>query len=293
MKTEILRNFTCFAVCAALLAAPANGQTISAEESAAPYATARGWSVYTMADGRGIFSCRAVRGQGYNDQIMIEYDGFDETWRVLVQGVRPSGGGAGIKGAVVYYDGRSQDRQVGFGIPDYDGSSNSHAMMNLTEFDLDRVMRGSTMRLDINGERSRTWSLSGTTAAVLKVSECAQNFGFAPAGMAAAPENQPTLPNPTAAVDGYSVGYVVHATGQFRHTGGINWVEEGNNGEVFYFTEYDRNSESVFLNDAARDLQIWIALSYFEISYTQNFNYNAWTPLYVIDCFDREASRAC
>lgn len=296
MNTMISSTIRLLAVWAALTASPVLAQTINSSEAAEPYASTRGWQVYSMSDGRGIFSCRAVRGQGYTDQIMIEYDGFDETWRVLVHGRKPAGGGAGINGTVVYYDGRPMDRQIYFGLEGEDGSSNSHARLDLSESELGWLQSGSNMRIDINGEASRTWSLSGTTAAVLKTTECAGVFGFAPAGMAAsaAPKvRQPAAQPQRAAVDGNSVGYVVHSAGRFLSTGSGNWVEEGNDGGVFYFEEYDRNWESVFLNDPSRNLQIWISLPYNEISYTENFNNRGWRSLYAINCFDREASRSC
>jgi len=113
--------------------------------------------------------------------------------------------------------------------------------------------------------------------------------------MAAAPvqKTRSAAPTQSATVDGNSVGYVVFPGGQLTHTGGGNWVEEGSNGSVFYFTEYNRTAEQVLLNDASRNLQLWIGLPNYEIRFTQNYDNNTWALLYSIDCYDRQASRSC
>lgn len=277
-----------------LAATPVFSQTISQQESASYYANVRGWAVSVIGDGRGLFACRAVRGHGYNDQIMIEYDGFSESWRVMVRGIRPSGDGGGTKGAGVYYDGQFVDRQIYFGSPGYDGTSNTHAKLDLMDWELAKLKSGNTVRIDINGEHSRSWSLSGTTAASLKVAECAANSGFGPAVISAPVPAPAVAPRAQAAMlDVYSVGYVRHNSGQFKATGGGNWVEEGDNGSVFYFVEYGRTEDGIFLNDPSRNMQIWIALEYDSINYTSNFNTNGWSNLYPIQCFDRQASRSC
>ena len=306
MNFDIMKVLTSLALVTGLATTPLQAQGINPSDGGTPYANVRGWSVFSMADGRGIYGCRAVRGYGYNDQIMVDYDGFSEAWSLIVPANRPGGGGIGIKGAVAYYDGSMVDSQVGFGVPGADGSSDTHARLMLEANTMGRFKSGSTLRLDINGEASRSYALTGTTAAVLKVVECAQSFGMSDAalsigmgraaggGGAAAPA-LPTAPAaPAGGVNGYSVGYVVYPGGQFRNVGGTGWVEEASNGNVkAYFEEYGRDADSVFLHDASRDLQIWIALTPGEIGITHNGNNNAWGYLYSIDCYDREASRAC
>jgi hypothetical protein len=311
MKIKASPALKLLALVTALVTTPALSQTISPQESASPYANVRGWSVYSMSDGRGNFSCRAVRGRGYNNEMMLEYDGFDQTWRILVQGTRPSGGGGGgAKGAGVYYDGRFVDRQIYFGSPGYDGASDTHAKLDLNADGLRKVKSGNTIRIDINGESARSWSLSGTTAAILKIAECASVNGYAPAGMAAAAPTRNTAPAPTRgtvtpraqvqpqqqaqqAFNANGIGYVVFPQGEYVHTGNGNWVEQGNNGSAFYFSEYDSTDDSIFLNDTSRDLQIWIDFHNNDILYTRNFNANTWTRLYTIDCYDATRSRSC
>jgi hypothetical protein len=167
---------------ALLLSTPAVAQTVNDTESATPYAQVRGWSVDTMGDGRGVFACRATRGRGYERQIMLTYDGFLEAWLLHVRASRPEGGGFGIKGAAVTIDGRMQDRQMGFGRPAADGASDSHARLRLSGRDLRQLMAGRTLEIEIAGERPRRWSLAGSTAATLKVVECARRWGFGPPG---------------------------------------------------------------------------------------------------------------
>lgn len=292
-----------------MVAAPAYSQTISPQEGASPYARdVRGWSVYVMSDGRGLNSCRAVRGRGYYDQIMIEYDGSEQLWRILVQSGRvfDGGGGAGIRGTTVYYDGELVDRQVYSGIEGYDGSSNTHVKLDLTEWELQKVKSGNNIRIDINGEQSRVWALSGTSAAILKVAECAQNSGFPPVGIAASWLSQPAqaprvqatpqvqaTQNYAPVVDGFSVGTVRYTQGDFRKTSQGFWEEQGDNGGVFYFREYDRSADSVFLEDQSRNIQIWIDLPAYEIRFTQNYDNNRWEPLYQIECYGGINSRQC
>lgn len=295
---EFFRKFSQAAFAIGLLGAPVSAQTTNSEESAAYYGETRGWTIYSMGDGRGLFSCRAVRGHGYNDQIMIEYDGFPEEWRVMVQGKRPAGDGPGTIGTGVYYDGEYMDRQVYFGHANQDGSSNSHAKLDLTEWEFGRLREGNQFRIDLVGQGSRTWSLTGTTAATQKIGECLTSMLATPMPRslpAAAPAPQPRqVPNNhNASIDGFSVGYVRFPAGQFRSTGGGNWVEEGDNGSVSYFTEIERHIDGVALNDRSRNLQVVIELNRNAISWTTNFDLNALQHLYNIDCYDRQASAVC
>jgi len=296
MKTILTKTMNYFTLAATLLAVPAYGQTINPSEDAAPYANVRGWSVYVMSDGRGIYSCRAVRGQGYNNEMMIEYDGSDETWRILVQATRPSGGGAGAKGAGVYYDGRFVDRQIYFGAPGYDGSSDRYAKLDLNAYGLDNVKSGNNIRIDINGEGNRTWSLSGTTAAILKVAECAGQFGIAPAGMAAQAPSVPPAQSQQPLQQVFSandIGYVVYPNGDYSHTGNGQWVEQIFNGPTHYFSEYGSTDDSIFLTDDSRNIQIWIDFHNNQFWATNNYDTNSWNPIYEIMCFDAQKSRSC
>ena len=185
--------FKCLAaslsVCVALAASPAIAQTVNTEEGLEHYANVRGWSVYLMGDGRGLFACRAVRGSDYNDQIMIEYNGFHgwdgERWFVLVQGNRTTFDGVGIKGAGAYYDNTVIDRQIAFGLPGQDGNSNAHARLHVESYELGLLKKSSRFGLAVNGETKRTWSLSGSTAAIIKVAECAEKRLGVESGLAA------------------------------------------------------------------------------------------------------------
>lgn len=178
---RILSKISIAVVCALAVVAqpmPATAQTalINNQESATPYASVRGWSVVSVGDGRGITGCRAVRGSGYDENIILQFDAFSGSWEILIRAVRPSGGGLGIKGAAVYWDGKLTDSQVGFGIPGADGSSDTHARLPLSVHDLRAFMKGSFVEIDISGETSRRFALKGTTAAALKVEECVERF---------------------------------------------------------------------------------------------------------------------
>ncbi len=256
-----------------------------------------------MGDGRGFFACRASRGQGYNDQIMIEYNGFEGFnedgsggWAVLVQGNRREFDSPDTRGAGAYYDKTFVDRQIGFGIPGQDGDSNTHMRLFIEDYELGLLKKGSRFKLDVNGEAVRSWSLAGLTAAILKVAECADKwFGTS---LTARPVAKPAPQKPvqartTGKIDGFSVGTVSFPNGDFRKTGHNQWQEQGSNGNVFYFSEYDRSADSVFLEDRSRNIQIWIDLPAFQISFTQNHDYNRWERLYPIDCFGGANSRSC
>ncbi|HRD76224.1 MAG TPA: CAP domain-containing protein [Hyphomicrobiaceae bacterium] len=54
---------------------------------------------------------------------------------------------------------------------------------------------------------------------------------------------------------------VAYATGQFRQTGPKAWVEVGNGGGTFNFTETGRNDTSVYLSDASRGIRIELNVS--------------------------------
>lgn len=278
------------------VAHPGLSQTINSQESATPYAEVRGWTVSVMGDGRGIFSCRASVGTDYMNQMMVEYNGFSESWRLYVRGNRPEPTGFGIKAAILEFDGAAIDRQVGFGLSDGDGASNSHAHLDFTADELKGFMTGAQMHLDINDEAPRTFALKGTTAAVLKVEECASSYGFAPvlSAQGFTASSAPAQGTPTAPkrVDGYNVGYVLFDTGHYRHVGGLDWLEESD-GLTVPLVEVERAVDFVVLNDPAQNAQIWIAMTDGIIRYTQNFNYNAWQDGPLIDCYDVEMSKAC
>lgn len=279
---------------------PASAQAINNQQSADLYAQVRGWSVYAMADGRGYFGCRAVIGSGYNGELMIDYSdsAMGPYWSVYVRANRtPADQGFGLRGAALYFDGKLfSDAQIGFGVLEEDGASHTHAMLNLNDASLTRFRAAGTMRLSINGEADRTYSLKGSTAASLKVQECAQNHGVPVAAAAApsAPAAQPAAqPAARAPLDGFNVGYVRFGNGQYRDIGNGNWVEEGDNGSMFFFTRYDATAESVFLTDDARNVQIWIDISRGEISYTQNRDNNTWELIYRVECAASSEVRSC
>lgn len=162
---------------------PAYAKTINSDEGATYYDKTRGWNVYSVGDGRGFNSCRAVRGRGYMDQIMIDYAGHNEysKWSIFVQARRtPRDDGAGGRGAYAYYDNQRIDRQIGFGVPGHDGSSTTHASLDIEDYELGLFKSGSTFGLDISGERNRSWSLRGSSAAMTKIVECYNNQGVKP-----------------------------------------------------------------------------------------------------------------
>jgi hypothetical protein len=306
MQNSFKRLAATLSVCVALTTSPALAQTVNSQEGAQYYANVRGWSVYQMSDGRGIFACRAVRGNGYNDQIMIEYNAFEGgngEWAILVQGRRTEFDGPDARGAGAHYDGTFVDRQIYFGFPGMDGDSNSHARLGIEAYELGLLKKSSNFTLDINRETRRAWSLAGSTAAILKVAECADRMlgtsltAKPRAAPRAAPTPAPTQRQPVqpqvARVDGFSVGTVRFPQGDFRKVFKGSWEEQGDNGSVFFFREFDRNADSVFLEDQSRNVQIWIDLHSYEIRYTQNHDYNRWETLYQIECYGEINSRQC
>lgn len=288
---------------------PSFGQVTNSSENAEHYAAIGDWTVYVMSDGRGLNSCRAVRGRAYFDQIMVEYDGSLAAWQILTQGSRPEPTGFGIKAAMVTFDSTARERQIGFGVPGTDGASDTHAKLPLDQDEIGLFMNAAALTLDINGEAVRSWDLKGSKAAALKVEECAVSFGIKPAHtLAPAPaprSSRPAVPRPAApnfAAPNPStsnlaapdrIGYVVFSAGELKATFGNQWIGTAPDGTVVTFTEYDRTPESIFLTDPQTNQQLWLDLTQFEILHTRNFDNNTWAVVDRIDCADTKPGRMC
>lgn len=71
----------------------------------------------------------------------------------------------------------------------------------------------------------------------------------------------------SAVVDGKNVIFARVAKGRYLMIGPRSWVEHGDDGAQFAFTEEGRDAQSVFLHDAARGVRLQIDLSRQEVLY--------------------------
>lgn len=77
------------------------------------------------------------------------------------------------------------------------------------------------------------------------------------------------ISNLSIVVNGRNASRVSYAQGAFRMVAPGQWVEKGNNGAVFNFTESNRDDWSVYLVDGSRGLEIQLDLFTRKIMYSQ------------------------
>jgi hypothetical protein len=99
-----------------------------------------------------------------------------------------------------------------------------------------------------------------------------------PVRLAAGPGYRPA---PVAAqVNGMNVGFVEVPNGQFSMVEKGRWIEQGNNGKQFQFTEDNRDDSSVYLTDNSRGVQLQLDLSQGKVLYSNGRS--PMRPLYPI-----------
>jgi hypothetical protein len=141
----------------------AQAQVVHPEEQVAFYADTRGWDVYAINHSyNGFIGCRAVKNER-GEQLALEY--YSNMWQIVVPTQQTSTFG----GAIMGVDKADFDAQFGF--------VSGYATKELTPAELQYLKRGSQLGVEINGDYPRYWSLSGSTAAILKIQECTSNGG--------------------------------------------------------------------------------------------------------------------
>lgn len=78
------------------------------------------------------------------------------------------------------------------------------------------------------------------------------------------------ISNVSIVVNGWNASRVSYAQGAFRLVAPGQWVEKGNNGSVFNFTERMRDDWSVYLFDGSRGVEIQLDLFTRKIMYNQS-----------------------
>jgi len=201
MFSKLARYIAAFSTCAAL-AGPVAAQSFTGNET--HYAAVRGWDVLSFTESNGAFnSCGAVKSENGN-RVMIA-QGVDGTWNIAVP-TRQSGS---FGGGILDIDKASIDSQFGF--------IGGFAYRELSNRELQMIKAGNHLGVLINGDGAeRWWSLSGSTAAILKATECVQRRGRAaaapvtpsPRAPLASPLLAPTVPVGETRVGNCEMGFV-------------------------------------------------------------------------------------
>ena len=167
--------------------------------------------------------------------------------------------------------------------------SDDWSITGITVRELELLKSGTTANLQIVGGGTDL-SLKGSSAAIAKVSECTKRAGKvkkvakkkqvvakrAPtqSRQVAPPRSQqvaPPVSPQNEPLTGYNASFASFAQGAFRQRSDGSWVEEGNNGSRFFFTETSRDAENVYLDDTSRNIQIAINVSQGIIYFSQNY----------------------
>lgn len=161
------------------------------------YGAARGWDIYKSHDVNRNAYCVAVNTRNGGNQVRIGWDGLQ--WQVAV----PVPSSPEWEGTL-QIDGSGSGRGYLSGSDKVFGTSNSGwSIAQLGMAELDGIQKGGVAVLGI-GRADYDFSLSGSSAAILKVEECFNNGGIAPAVSAAPPPPPPPPPPSPAAQAGAS-----------------------------------------------------------------------------------------
>lgn len=148
------------------------------------YATVKGWRINTVwHELWGFNGCMAVK-PGPSGDLSIGFNRQENSWQMVV----PTSQGGRFGGAILSVGKTDFDSQFGF-----EGGS---ATKELSATELSYLKKGKEVGVEIIGDPVRYWSLSGSTAAILKVQECNNNQGRTPARTAKQPaaRSQPSKP---------------------------------------------------------------------------------------------------
>lgn len=184
--------------------APSFAQALRPYEWSEFYADVRGWTVESVIHEQGGFTgCRALKDGPAGPLIIGRLNGF---WNIVV----PTYQTGTFGGAILSVDKNDIDSQFGF----FDGWA-SRELGNRT---LDLIKSGRELGVEINGDAPRRWSLSGSTAALLKVQECLATGGVAPQQQARSAPRQPAPPPPPSQPQTVTANCDSIITGPYRCT---------------------------------------------------------------------------
>ncbi|WP_187969779.1 hypothetical protein [Aquibium microcysteis] len=179
-----------FATLATAAALPALAQTndyggydiVSQRQGEYFYADTRGWRIFAARDGAAFAYCFADTDQSNGTSHRLGWDGMQ--WQLAVPlRTRPDWEGT------LQIDGAGSGQGYGKGGDSISGTANAEwTIAWLGEAELDGIRRGGDAVLGV-GKRDYDFSLSGATAATLKVQECVEQAGGG--GPAAAPQPEP------------------------------------------------------------------------------------------------------
>lgn len=184
----------------AALTLPATAQVVHPNETVKPYARVGDWKVTRVTASSGHFNgCRASKRD--NKKLLVVERLLDNVpgmspWQLVVR-TRQSGRSGG---ALVTYDSTAVDSE--FMILD------GFATRELVPYEVEKFRQSSHLHVIINQGRTRTWSLSGSAAALLKIEECVDRGGRKAPQNAAVQSPKKTKPAAKASTMGTCSGTV-------------------------------------------------------------------------------------
>lgn len=146
---------------------------------AAPYAAVKGWQVDALSNDQGFLGCAGSSQQAEGYLILMR---TADGWKVRV----PSTQTESYAGALITIDGRRIESQAGF-------APEGAAELLITDQAAGWIANGAALTVEVDGDQTTSWVLSGSAAMIGKVNECYAGQGLAPAKTAA--------PAPAANVD--------------------------------------------------------------------------------------------
>ncbi|WP_180901151.1 VHL beta domain-containing protein [Martelella soudanensis] len=155
-----------------------------AEHAITPYGEVKGWRVYAIDHSTaGFLGCGAVKAEPSG---LLVVENYQDRWQLVV----PTGRSDAERydGALISFDDRAIDSQFGF--------EGGNAVSDLTRDEVGFLMQSSVLTVAINDERPLRFDLAGSTAAVLKITECLERRGALPStGPAAGTDDTVYVPS--------------------------------------------------------------------------------------------------
>ena len=153
------------------------------------YGEVRGWGIFAYATASGAFNgCGALKEEA-GQKVLLAL-GTNGIWELVV----PTSQTGTFGGGILDIDKISIDSQFGF--------VGGFAIRELSVQEIGMIKAGSQLGVVINGDGpERWWSLSGSTAAMLKATECVQRGGRAVAAAVPASPSPSPSPSPSGGSD--------------------------------------------------------------------------------------------